>query len=53
MQLWPKKRLLNKSRCIPPPEMVDFYVNRDATVMMAFMVDCHPDAGLIQMGNKK
>ncbi|MDY0271280.1 MAG: cell filamentation protein Fic [Advenella sp.] len=34
-------------------KMVDFYVNRDATVMMAFMVDCHPDAGLMQMGNKK
>lgn len=28
-------------------KMVDFYINRDATVMMAFMMDCHPDAGLM------
>lgn len=25
-------------------KMVDFYVNRNATAMMAFLVDCHPDA---------
>ncbi len=29
-------------------KMVDFYVNRDASAMMAFMVDCHPDASLMQ-----
>jgi hypothetical protein len=30
-------------------KMVDFYVNRDASAMMAFMVDCHPDAKLMQV----
>lgn len=28
-------------------KMVDFYVTKDATVMMAFMVSCHPDAALM------
>jgi len=28
-------------------KMVDFYVKRDATDMMAFLVDCHPDAAWI------
>ena len=30
-------------------KMVDFYINKDATAMMAFMVDCHPDARLMQL----
>jgi hypothetical protein len=25
-------------------KMVDFYVNRNGTAMMAFLVNCHPDA---------
>lgn len=29
-------------------KMVDFYVNKDASAMMEFMVDCHPDASLMK-----
>jgi len=29
-------------------KMVDFYVNRDASAMMEFMIDCHPDASIMQ-----
>jgi len=28
-------------------KMVDFYINRDATEMMTFLVSCHPDASLL------
>lgn len=28
-------------------KMVDFYVKRNATEMMSFLVDCHPDASLM------
>lgn len=29
-------------------KMVDFYVGKDATTMMDFLVDCHPDADVIR-----
>ncbi|WP_334023210.1 Fic family protein [Burkholderia gladioli] len=29
-------------------KMVDFYVSRNATAMMEFLVDCHPDAKLLK-----
>lgn len=31
--------------------MVDFYINRDATEMMAFVLDCHPDITRIRQLN--
>jgi hypothetical protein len=31
--------------------MVDFYVSRDATQMMAFVLDCHPEIALIRQLN--
>jgi hypothetical protein len=31
--------------------MVDFYTNRDATEMMTFVLDCHPDASRIRQMN--
>lgn len=30
-------------------KMVDFYVNREASAMMEFLVNCHPDASLMQV----
>lgn len=30
-------------------KMVDFYVKKDATAMMEFMVNCHPDASLMKV----
>jgi hypothetical protein len=32
-------------------KMVDFYVTRDATEMMSFLVDCHPEAKQIRTLN--
>lgn len=32
-------------------KMVDFYVTRDATEMMAFLLDCHPEAAQIRKLN--
>jgi Fic family protein len=32
-------------------KMVDFYVTRDATDMISFLVDCHPEAKEIRMRN--
>lgn len=32
--------------------MVRFYLTKDATEMMAFLIDCHPDADLIHETNK-
>jgi Fic family protein len=32
-------------------KMVRFYLSRDATEMMAFLVDCHPDAEAIRSAN--
>ncbi|WP_297452004.1 Fic family protein [Ferrovum sp.] len=32
-------------------KMVRFYLKRDATEMMAFLVDCHPDAELMREAN--
>jgi len=29
-------------------KMVDFYITKDATVMMKFMIDCHPEAALMK-----
>lgn len=29
-------------------KMVDFYLHKDATVMMDFLLDCHPDVAMIQ-----
>ena len=29
-------------------KMVDFYLHKDATVMMDFLLDCHPDAAMIR-----
>ena len=34
-------------------EMVDFYVTRDATPMMAFIVDCHPEQAAIRQTNPR
>jgi hypothetical protein len=31
--------------------MVDFYRTKDATNMMAFLVNCHPDAAQIHAAN--
>jgi hypothetical protein len=31
--------------------MVDFYRHKDATKMVAFLTDCHPDAGEIITGS--
>lgn len=31
--------------------MVDFYVTREATAMMAFVLDCHPEIGRIRQLN--
>jgi prophage maintenance system killer protein len=31
--------------------MVDFYITRDATEMMAFVLDCHPEASRIREHN--
>jgi hypothetical protein len=31
--------------------MVDFYATRDATEMMAFVLDCHPEASQIRQLN--
>jgi hypothetical protein len=31
--------------------MVDFYQNRDATEMIAFVLDCHPDIAQIRQLN--
>lgn len=34
-------------------KMVDFYIGKNATTMMEFMVDCHPDANLIKEASLK
>jgi hypothetical protein len=31
--------------------MVDFYITRDATEMMAFVLDCHPEIAQIRQLN--
>lgn len=33
--------------------MVDFYVTRDATAMMAFIADCHPEQAAIGRTNPR
>jgi len=32
-------------------KMVRFYLSKDATEMMAFLVDCHPEVGAIHAAN--
>ncbi len=29
-------------------KMVDFYIKKDANAMMQFLIDCHPEAALMQ-----